>query len=206
MYIEPVVLATSDGLKLEAELAMPEEAVTAAVVVAHPHPQQGGNMRSIVPGTLFAELPRSGVAALRFNFRGVGESEGAHDHGRGEQRDVIAAIDRLESLGAPIILAGWSFGADVSLAVGDERIRGWFAAAPPLRSIDPDTMAAATDPRPKILAVPERDQFCPPAKAAEVTAGWPSCRIEMVAGADHFFVGRTDRLTPLCLELLATAS
>ena len=205
MFIEPVVLTTDDGLKLEAELTMPTEAATGAAVLAHPHPQQGGNMRSIVPGTLFAELPRSGIAALRFNFRGVGESEGAYDNGRGEQRDVIAAVDRLESLGVPIILAGWSFGADVSLAVGDDRIRGWFAAAPPLRSIDPDTMAAATDPRPKLLAVPERDQFCPPAYAAAVTADWPSCRIEVIAGADHFFVGRTDRLTPLCLELFGAA-
>ena len=71
MAIEPVKLTTADGLTLEGELAVPDEAWGAAVL-AHPHPQYGGTMRSIVIGALFQALPEAGVAALRFNFRGVG--------------------------------------------------------------------------------------------------------------------------------------
>jgi hypothetical protein len=166
-------------------------------------------MRSIVPGTLFAELPGNGVAALRFNFRGVGQSTGTYGGGTAEQLDIIAAIDRLAAAtqsGMPLVLAGWSFGADVSLSVGDERVAGWFAAAPPLRFGAVDEMAAAHDPRPKLLAVPERDQFRRPEAARPLVADWTNCRLEVVPGADHFFVGRTERLTPLCLELIRASA
>jgi alpha/beta superfamily hydrolase len=204
MTIEPARPLTADGIQLEAELSLPVGPAWGAVVLCHPHPQQGGNMRSIVPGTLFAELPESGVAALRFNFRGVGASSGSYGGGVSEALDVVAAIDALAGVvvGAPLVLAGWSFGADVALSVGDDRAAGWFCAAPPLRVVDPATMVAATDTRPKLLAVPERDQFRSPASAAAIVEGWPACRIEIIGGADHFFVGRTDRLTPLCLDLL----
>ena len=201
MAIEPLTLKTADGLALEAELHAPDGA-WAGAVIAHPHPQFGGTMRSIVIGTLFAALPDAGVAALRFNFRGVEGSEGSFDDGRGERHDIVAALDALHPIveGLPLVLAGWSFGADTSLAVVDERAAGWFCAAPPLRH--PDDLAAAEDPRPKLLAIPAHDQYMPPDQAAGVTASWKNARLETVAGADHYFVGRTDRLAPLCLELL----
>ncbi|HZQ86811.1 MAG TPA: hypothetical protein VFA83_18340 [Acidimicrobiales bacterium] len=203
MPIEPVSLHTSDGLALEAELSVPDDA-WAAAVLAHPHPQFGGNMRSIVPGALIEALPRAGVAALRFNFRGVEGSEGAYDEGRGEQLDVIAAIDALSEIaeGLPLVLAGWSFGADTSLAVGDGRVDGWAAIAPPLRVLKLDDMVAPKDPRPKLLIVPEHDQYRPPDSAAEVVADWVNTRMEIVPGSDHFFVGRVDRVPPLVLGLL----
>jgi len=208
MPIEPVTLHTTDGMALEGEVSVPAGPTVGAAVLAHPHPQQGGTMRSIVPSTLFRELPPAGVACLRFNFRGVEGSGGTYGDGIGEQLDVLAAIDHLASVvepGVALVLAGWSFGADVCLAVAAPRIGGWFAAAPPLRILEPATMAAATDPRPKLLAVAERDPFCPPDAARAIVAGWPACTVEVVAGADHFFVGRTDRLTPLCLQLLGRA-
>jgi uncharacterized protein len=203
MAIEPVQLHTADGLTLEGELQVPD-GVRAAAVLAHPHPLHGGNMRSIVIGALFAGLPAAGVAALRFNFRGVGASEGTHDEGRGERLDVVAALDELAEIvgapGLPLVLAGWSFGADTSLAVDDERHAGWFAVAPPLRHTD--DVAAASDPRPKLLAVPERDQFRSPESAREVVASWTNTQIHVVPGADHFLVGRTDRVVELAVELI----
>jgi hypothetical protein len=203
MSIEPVSLKTSDGLTLEAELAVPHDA-WAAAVLAHPHPQFGGNMRSIVPGALIEELPKAGVAALRFNFRGVEGSEGTYDDGVGERRDVVAAIDTLSDIaeGLPLVLAGWSFGADTSLAVDDERVSGWAAIAPPLRAIKVEDMVAAHDARPKVLIVPQHDQYRQPDSAAEVVADWVNTSIEVVPGADHFFIGRVDRVPPLVLSLL----
>ena len=203
MAIEPVQLHTADGLTLEGELQVPDGA-RAAAVLAHPHPLHGGNMRSIVIGALFAGLPAAGVAALRFNFRGVGASEGTHDEGRGERLDVVAALDALAEIvgapGLPLVLAGWSFGADTSLAVDDERHAGWFAVAPPLRHTD--DVAAASDPRPALLAVPERDQFRSPESAREVVASWTNTQIDVVPGADHFLVGRTDRVVELAVEFI----
>src|SRR5438270_11650157 len=130
MAAEPVELKTSDDLTLEGELCVPEEP-WAAAVLAHPHPQFGGNMRSIVIGALFAALPEAGVAGLCFNFRGVEGSEGEFEDGRGERHDIVAAIDVLHPIteGLPVLLAGRSFGADTSLSVVDERITGWFAVA-----------------------------------------------------------------------------
>ena len=84
-------------------------------------------MRSIVIGALFDALPAAGVTCLRFNFRGVEGSEGAHDEGRGEQLDVRAAIAELDAqvdAALPMLLAGWSFGADIALATVVDRVGG----------------------------------------------------------------------------------
>jgi uncharacterized protein len=196
---------TADGLVLEGEVVVPADAM-GAVVLAHPHPVHGGSMTSLVTSELFRTLPGHGLAVLRFNFRGVGGSEGEHGGGVDEQLDVVAAIDALTDRvpDLPLITAGWSFGADVSLAVVDPRVRGWFCVAPPLRILPIDELLAAHDPRPKLLAVPEHDQFRPPGPAAELTAGWETTTIEVVSGADHFCVGRTDRVAELCIGFVAS--
>lgn len=192
--------ATSDGLSLEAELIVPEGA-RAAVVLCHPHPQQGGNMTSLVTSELFRSLPTSGLAVLRFNFRGVGTSEGEHEFGVGEALDIVAAIDAM-SISCPtlpLFVSGWSFGADTSLSVLDSRISAWLACAPPLRVLPLEDLSAAAgaDPRPKLLIVPEHDQFRDPASAIEATATWLNTEVVAVAGADHFFVGRTHKVAAL---------
>jgi alpha/beta superfamily hydrolase len=195
-----------DGLLLEAEYASAGLNERASVVLAHPHPQQGGSMRSLVTSELFRALPTHGLSVLRFNFRGVEGSEGSHGAGVDEHHDVVAAIDALEAqrtadpAGAPLVLAGWSFGADVSLSVIDPRLAGWFLIAAPLRILPMADFVAAHDPRPKCFVVPERDQFCAPAALREKTTGWANTEINEVAGADHFLVGRTRA----AVELLVT--
>jgi uncharacterized protein len=133
----PVRFETGDGLSLEGEVTLPEDA-RAAVVLAHPHPAQGGTMRSLVTSELFRLLPLAGLAALRFNFRGVEGSEGTHDHGRAEHLDIEAAVGAMagHAPGLTLVVAGWSFGADVALTVSDGRLAGWALLAPPLRVVE----------------------------------------------------------------------
>ena len=199
------LLTTSDGLGLEAEARVPATPIGAAVL-AHPHPEHGGSMRSLVTSELFQSLPERGVAVIRFNFRGVERSEGTYDAGHGEQRDVLAALDTLDSLvsGVPLILAGWSFGADVSLSIVDQRVAGWCVVAPPLRILRADELLAAADPRPKRLVVPENDQFRPPDSARTYTEDWVSTEVVVIAGGDHFLAGRTDRVADQIVDFLGT--
>jgi alpha/beta superfamily hydrolase len=196
MPMRSLVLTTADGVGLEAELGVPDGRAKAAAVLCHPHPQFGGTMRSIVISALFDALPVAGVTCLRFNFRGVERSSGTHDEGRGELLDVQAAVDALADAGVgdgPLVLAGWSFGADMALATQDARLAGWLAIAPPLRFAS-DFGAVAGDARPKQLVLGQHDEFRDPATVVEATEDWRSTEIEVVAGASHFFVGRTDRV------------
>ena len=204
----PTTLTTADGLCLEAQWAVPPQA-RARVVIAHPHPQHGGNMHSLVVSTLFTHLVDCGCAVLRFNFRGVGRSEGEHEFGEGEQLDVRAAVDALASADGgrcPLVLSGWSFGADLALACDAAELAGWFLVAPPLRVLGADRFRAAPDSRPKWLAVPERDQFNPPDQAQAAIADWTNAEIHPIGGADHFLVGRTDKLNALIDSFLTSLS
>jgi len=202
--VQSLTLETADGVTLEAERAVPDMSPRGSsdggsrvsVVLCHPHPQYGGTMRSIVIGALFDALPAAGCTVLRFNFRGVERSTGTHDEGRGELLDVQAAIDA--AAGArigdePLVLAGWSFGADMTLATRDARLAGWIGIAPPLR-FRTDLEAVGRDARPKLLVLGQHDEFREPASVVEATADWNATEIDVIAGASHFFVGRTDRV------------
>lgn len=204
-HIDPLALHTKDGLSLEAELAVPE-AATAAAVVAHPHPLYGGNMNNNVVGRLFSHLPTVGVACLRFNFRGVGGSAGQHGDGADEPADIVAAIDVLaERLPAvPLVIAGYSFGADVSLSVADDRASGWFAVAPPLRIVPVEDMAAGSDPRPKLIISGTADEFRPPEQVRELVVEWPNCTVRAAEGAGHFFTTGMDSVTAAAADFIAS--
>src|SRR6266498_1841944 len=127
---QPLELTTADDVKLEAELSTPPSDTRCAMVLCHPHPQYGGTMRSIVISALFDALPPQGVACLRFNFRSVEGSEGTHDFGNLERVDAETAVQALASClaaGTPLILTGWSFGADMALSVRHGRVEAWMA-------------------------------------------------------------------------------
>ena len=196
MAVQSLTLGTTDGVTLEAERAIPESTSRASVVLCHPHPQYGGTIRSIVIGALFEALPAAGFTCVRFNFRGVERSTGTHDEGRAELLDVRAAVDAAADAradGEPLVLAGWSFGADMTLATADARLAAWIGIAPPLR-FRTDFDAVAHDSRPKLLVLGQHDEFREPASIVEDTADWSATEIDVVAGASHFFVGRTDRV------------
>jgi alpha/beta superfamily hydrolase len=198
-----VRLHTADGLSLEAEWAGSPDA-RATAVLCHPHPQYGGTMRSIVISALFEALPERGIACLRFNFRGVEGSEGSYAEGRDEPLDVAAALDVATeaateaAVDSPLSLIGWSFGADIALGIDDARVAGWVGIAPPLRFRPEHAYAAVGhDPRPKLLVLAANDEFRAPTEISAATNAWASTRIETVAGASHFFVGRTERVVTL---------
>jgi alpha/beta superfamily hydrolase len=196
---EQFTLTTADGLALEAERSAATGAARAGMVLCHPHPRFGGTMRSLVISALFGALPDAGIDCLRFNFRGVEGSEGDHEDGDGERTDVVAAIDTLAAAlapGTPLVLAGWSFGADMALSVPDARVAAWLAIACPLRSArDPDVVGR--DPRPKLLVLAEHDEIRSPEEIRAAVAGWTNSSIEVIRGASHFFVGATDKLVAL---------
>jgi uncharacterized protein len=200
-----LALNAADGVVLEAERAPSDGPSRASVVLCHPHPQYGGTMRSIVISALFEALPRSGCTVLRFNFRGVERSTGAHDEGRGELLDVQAAIDaaaRARTHDEPLVLVGWSFGADMTLASDDPRLTAWIGIAPPLRFRD-DFDAVAHDERPKLLVLGQHDEFRDPASVVEETTDWNATEVDVIAGASHFFVGRTDRVVDAVRSFVA---
>jgi uncharacterized protein len=201
---EPLTLSTDDGVALEAELARPRGpgAARAGCVLCHPHPQFGGSMHSLVIGALFGALPDAGATTLRFNFRGVGGSTGSYGHGDGERHDVESAVAQLASEltpGVPLVLAGWSFGADMALSVRSERLSAWLAIAPPLASAR-DLDALAVDPRPKLVVLAQHDEFRDPTEVEAEVARWANARVEIVGGASHFFVGRTDRVAEVAID------
>jgi alpha/beta superfamily hydrolase len=190
---------------LRAEFSGPETPV-GVVVLCHPHPLHGGNMYAGIVDHLFRELPQSDIAVLRFNFRGVSGSDGRHDNGIREQFDVLAAVDEAGDRvpDRPLVLAGWSFGGDMALVCPHPAITSWCAIAPPLRLVDPATMAAATDTRPCHLLVPEFDQFAPPPLVAERTVGWSNAHRHTLQRADHFLGGAEQPITEFVVGLFSS--
>ena len=188
---ETVLLHTIDGLTLVGELAVPPVPAWAAAVVTHPHPLYGGDMHNVVVDAMVRALQRAGVAALRFDFRGVGRSEGEHGGGQDERLDVVAAIDLVAPLAGdgPVVLCGYSFGAAVAADVLDPRLGGWALVAPPLGLVGAGL--AGPDHRPKLVLAPAHDQLTPPERMRAATATWSATTVEEVPMADHFLAGAT---------------
>jgi alpha/beta superfamily hydrolase len=177
----------ADGARLVGDLALPATPRMAAII-CHPHPQYGGDRFNNVVTALFAALPPSDIAALRFDFRS--EFSG----GAGERLDAVAAIDDVAAAvpDVPIVALGYSFGAMIALRLDDERVTALVLVAPPL-AMAPDVAAPRV---PTLVLVPAHDQFSPPAVSAPIVARWAASTpapiehraIEM---ADHSLVGHT---------------
>ena len=184
----PITLDTIDGLRLDGDL-IASPGPHGAVVVCHPHPLYGGDRFNPVVDAVARAAAAHGWAAVRFDFRGVNESEGTHGGGIDERLDVAAAIDMVSMLtDGPIWLIGYSFGAMVVLSVTHPRIDGWVAIAPPLAAMPGDVLAA-TDHRPKHVLVAGHDQFSPPEATLPLLATWENTTHAELGTADHFLAG-----------------
>ncbi len=186
---------------LEAMLECPEgiepgATVPAVAVVCHPHPQFQGTMLNKVVHTLARSAVDCGIPALRFNYRGVGKSEGAYDDGEGETDDAQAACAHATSLfeNTRLVLMGFSFGSGVVLRLANRR--------------EPAALIAAAPPVGR-LGVPAQVNFSMPWQIIQGTADelvdyqeverWalsqsPEPKLEMMENVSHFFHGNLTHL------------
>jgi alpha/beta superfamily hydrolase len=178
--------------RLEAILRLPAEPKGAALV-AHPHPLHGGSMHTkVVHRAAKLLCDRFGLAALRFNFRGVGASQGVHDEGRGEVGDVLAAAAwvRREVPQGPFVLGGFSFGSVAALdAAPSLTLDAHLLIGLPLRRWT--TPQSAPYAGPVVWVQGSNDEFADPGSARVLAERW-GWDLRVVPGADHFFAGKLD--------------
>jgi uncharacterized protein len=192
--------------RIEAILKEPRDSAAKGVaLVLHPHPLGGGTMHNKVVFRAASALNDAGLITLRINFRGVGQSTGEHDEGRGELEDVRAGLNYLEEnyRDFPVTICGFSFGARVGLEVGisDDRVSNLISIGTPVDKYDFSFLEAC---RKSILFVHgDGDEFGEVAKLKEVVAKLePHTQVQLsvIKGADHFFEGHLDELKRVIQE------
>ncbi len=165
------------------------------VLLLHPHPKFGGTMNNRVVYHMFQAFTRRGFSALRFNFRGVGRSQGGYDEGLGELSDAASALDWMQATNADAPqcwIAGFSFGAWIGMQLLMRRpeISGFISVAPPANHYDFSFLAPC--PVSGLFVHGEADAVVPEAAAAALAERLSAQRAitidyRTVAGADHFF-------------------
>ncbi len=186
--------------RLEALLNTGAPEAPFAALVAHPHPLGGGTMHNKVVYHAAKAFASFGLPVLRFNFRGTGLSEGAHDDGRGEVEDVRAALDWLTARcpGLPLLFAGFSFGSNVGLRAccGDPRIAGLVGIGLPVRAAGRNysyDFLSGCGSVPKLFLSGDTDEFSPRGTLESYLVAAPEPkRLVWIPGADHFFAGTPD--------------
>lgn len=191
---------------LEALLELPAGAPRAAVVFAHPHPLYGGTMHTRAVYHATKALARVGAVVLRFNFRGVGASDGAHDGGPGETDDYRAALDFVAAKypGLPLWAAGFSFGSWIAWNAGldDDRVALMLGLGLPVNLFD--FTPAKNNPRAKFLIHGERDELIPLREVRKFYAELAEPKeLVVIEDADHLFDGRTSEVGEAVEGLLA---
>ncbi len=199
--VERMRVAGAAG-NIEVTVSLPE-APRAVAVVAHPHPLYGGTMDNKVVTTVARAFAERGAATYRFNFRGVGETQGTHDEGRGETEDCLAVLAHARAAVGdhlPVWLAGFSFGGAVAVkASARAEFQHLVLVAPAFRRLTGEGLGAVPDPGDPELGAEgrhthantlivhgDRDETV----LLEDSIAWATPRdvpIVVVQGADHFF-------------------
>ena len=179
--------------KLEATVRVAKNA-RAAAVVAHPHPLHGGTLHNSVVFHSDRELHRTGFTTLRFNFRGVGSSEGTHDDARGEVGDVEAAVTWLRGIAGdlPLMVVGYSFGSvcGIRCALRNEAVKALVAIGLPVRRFELDGDLAGFN-RPLGVVQGSEDEFGSPDEVEPlIRQADPDAILEVIEGAPHLFPRR----------------
>ena len=203
--MEKAATFISDRFEIEGRLTEGDQ--QKGVVITHPHPLYGGDMHNIVVAAVSRTYQKFGTTTLRFNFRGVGGSQGSYSDGAGEQEDVRAAVSYLTDTGArQIDLAGYSFGAWVNaLAVNDGlKVDNMIMVSPPVAFIDFKSISNLSSL--KLIVTGSRDDIAPADMVEKLYPTWnPTAKFEVIGGADHFYGGYQDKLETVLADFLASA-
>jgi len=191
---------------LECLLDEPEGEPRAVAVFGHPHPLHGGTMHTKALYQAAKAMPRIGVAALRFNFRGVGRSAGVFDAGPGEREDFLAAIafvsERFPDI--PIWAAGMSFGSWIAMTTGaaDPRVSLLLGIAPPVDRYEFDSLRTCT--LPKFIIHGESDELISIKEIRKFYSQLPEPKeLVTIEDANHLFEGKTSLVGEAVEDLLA---
>jgi alpha/beta superfamily hydrolase len=197
---EELIFFMAGAVKIEGLLqALPGDK---GVVISHPHPLYGGSMHNNVVESLVQAYQQAGYTTLRFNFRGVGSSQGEYDNGQGEQEDVKAALHYLAEQGKNVVdLAGYSFGAWVNALTRPDGdiVRQMVMVSPPVAFLD--FGSAKPLPQLRLVIAGSRDEIAPPELIKTILPNWnSSARLEIIAGADHFYGGHTGKFESILAD------
>jgi alpha/beta superfamily hydrolase len=199
---EERVIINSGKIRLEGLMKMPPG--DRGVVVTHPHPLYGGDMHNNVVEAVCRAYQEKGYGTLRFNFRGVGQSEGGYGEGIGEQDDVVAALDYLSDLGKEEIdLAGYSFGSWVN-ALGINRykkVKRVIMISPPVDLMDFSCLI--NNPKIRLVITGSEDEIADHRSVKERVTSWNSeATFKVIKGADHFYSRNIGDLQKIIDEFL----
>jgi alpha/beta superfamily hydrolase len=207
-----IVFAGAAG-RLEGRYSPSTEDNAPIALLLHPHPQHGGTMNNKVVYTLFHAFVHRGFAALRFNFRGVGRSQGHFDRGEGELADAASALDWLQTANPnarSCWIGGFSFGAWIGMQLLMRRpdIAGFVAVAPPAGMFDFSFLAPC--PASGLIVQGDQDQIVSLEAMQKLVAKLKHQRditidYRVVKGADHFFQNQLAELGSTIEEYVAQA-
>ena len=198
----PEVIINGPEGRLEGRYHHSKQPNAPVVLLLHPHPQHGGTMNNKVVYTLYHAFVRRGFSALRFNFRGVGRSQGSFARGEGELSDAAAALDWLQGYNANAAecwIGGFSFGAWIGMQLLMRRpeIDGFISVAPPANLYDFGFLAPC--PSSGLIVHGDRDQLVPLESVQKLITKLMHQRdisidFRLIKGADHFFQNRLEEL------------
>ena len=194
------------GMTLEGIIALPDgEGPFPGVVMCHPHPLNGGNMDNNVVVAVTFGLADAGIASLRFNFRGVGNSQGEHTKGEKEYEETLVAMDFLGALpdvnDERIGLGGYSFSTRVICAHKQlyKKPRAIALVAPSLEAITDSPLQS--DKTPRMIITGDRDRLANSDGSDEQLARFnPPADYHLIPGADHFWVGQEGEMAACVVQ------
>ncbi|MDR3519078.1 MAG: alpha/beta hydrolase [Azospirillaceae bacterium] len=199
----PEVIINGPAGRLEGRYSHSKQPNAPIALLLHPHPQQGGTMNNRVVHALFHAYARRGFSVVRFNFRGIGRSQGTFDKGEGELSDAASALDWLQTFNpnaSACWIAGFSFGAWIGMQLLMRRpeIDGFISVSPPANHFDFSFLAPC--PSSGLILHGSKDEMVPEPSVAKLVhklSHQRDIRIDyrIVDGANHFFANHLEELT-----------
>ena len=209
----PEVLINGPEGRLEGRYSHSKQPNAPIALILHPHPQHGGTMNNKVTYTLYQTFVARGFSTLRFNFRGVGRSQGSFDRGEGELSDAASALDWLQTYNpnaSSCWVAGFSFGAWIAMQLLMRRpeIASFISVAPPANMFDFTFLAPCPVSGQMLLG--NQDELVTEASVAKLAQKLSNQRgisidYRVIPGANHFFHNHIDDLVAAVTDYLAKA-